>query len=156
MVLKKESEKFIGDCIKAWSGEMGHTHRSGGSDGWWCSQDEVQTYRPRSNEIVAATAYKQLVHVDLGLPEYIGGAKKAQWYGPLGKPMKSVLGILGLRNQCTYRLWLLKPDPKNLWKFVWLQWHLANLTFTLSPDIWLKGQTSLYLDIQVKHTNLFC
>ena len=52
-----------------------------------------------------------------------------------------------------YRLWLLKPNPKNLWKFVRLKQHLAYPTFTLSLDIQPKGQTSLYSDIQVKHTS---
>ena len=83
VVLKKEPQEFICHCIKAWSRETVHTHIE--AVGLTCHKaynmihlpDTLKGhFRPRSNEIVAATAYKQLVQGDLGLPEYIKKCKE--------------------------------------------------------------------------------
>ena len=65
MVMKKEPHEFICHCIKACSGEMGHAHIEGaglmGDDAhsMKCILDTLKGHcRPRSNERVAATAYK--------------------------------------------------------------------------------------------------
>ena len=80
MVLKKEHEEFIYHCIKAWSGETGQTHieSAGVTDDDVTSTkhllDTLEGYcKPRVNEIIVTTAYKQLVQGDLTftLPEYI-------------------------------------------------------------------------------------
>ena len=76
IALKKEPQEFICHCIKASSGETGQTHiESEGLTGddatsTECIPDVLEGYyKPRSNEIVVAAAYKQL-QGDLGLPEY--------------------------------------------------------------------------------------
>ena len=44
-----------------------------------CILDPLKGHcKPRSNKIVAATAYKQLVQGDYGLPKYIENANKSQ------------------------------------------------------------------------------
>ena len=112
MALKKELQEFIYHCIKAWSGETAQTHiEAAGLTG----DDATSTkhnldileghYKPRSNEIVAATTYKQLVQGDLGLPEYIEKCKEVQQHKTLRQPMTNVFGygiLLGVRNQLVY------------------------------------------------------
>ena len=78
IALKKEPQEFICHCIKAWSGKTGHAHIEAVGH---TSDNAINTKyildplkghcKPRNNRIVAATAYKQLVQEDLGLPEYI-------------------------------------------------------------------------------------
>ena len=76
MALLIEPQDIICHCTKAWSGDTGHTHIKAveltGDDAasTKCLSDTLKGHcKPRSNEIVAATAYK--VQGDLGLPEYI-------------------------------------------------------------------------------------
>ena len=83
MALKKEPQDFICHCIKALSGETGHEHLEVAGltvdnvARTKCLLDTLEGHcKPRSNEIVAATVYKQLVQGDLGLPEDIGKAKE--------------------------------------------------------------------------------
>ena len=87
MVLKKEPKDFICQCIKAMSGETGHAHIKEvsftGDDtaNTKCLLDTLEGQcKPRSNEIVTATAYKQLLQGDLWLLYYIENAKKSQLY----------------------------------------------------------------------------
>ena len=57
--------------------------------------------KPRSKEIVATMAYKQLVQEDLGLPEYIEKCKEvtaACTYGTEYKCLRNAI-LLGLRHQ---------------------------------------------------------
>ena len=81
MTLKKESQEFIYQCIRAWSGEKGHTH----IEAVVLNDANRQKFTLdaytghcilRSNKIVAATAYKQLVQGALGLPEYVEKCKE--------------------------------------------------------------------------------
>ena len=78
IALKKEPQEFICHCIKAQSGKTGQAHiKSVGLTG----NDASNTIcilgalgghcKPSINDIVAATAYKQLVQGDLDLPECI-------------------------------------------------------------------------------------
>ena len=68
MELKKKPQKFICPCIKAWLGERGHTHietvglMDDDANSTKCLLDTLKGHcKPRSNKIVAAKAYKQLV-----------------------------------------------------------------------------------------------
>ena len=108
MRLKKESQEFICHCIKAWSGETDHAHIAVGLTGdnatsTKCILDTSKGHcKPRSNEIVAATAYKQLVLGDLGLLEYIEKCKEVTAACTFGAPYDKCLRntiLLGLRNQ---------------------------------------------------------
>ena len=64
MVLKKVPQEFICQCIKAWIGEMGHAHietvclMNGNANNTKYILDNIKDdCKPRSNEIVAATAH---------------------------------------------------------------------------------------------------
>ena len=68
MARKKEPQEFICHCIKAWSQETGHTHiEVVGLTGYNVTSTKYilgiieGDCKPKSNEIVAATAYRQLV-----------------------------------------------------------------------------------------------
>ena len=74
MELKKEPVEFVCHSIKVWSGETCQTHIEAVD----LSDEDVkstkkcldvleQQCKPRSSEIVAATAYKQLVPGEMGL-----------------------------------------------------------------------------------------
>ena len=83
MALKKQPKEFICYYIKAWSGETGYAHIEAvgllGDDAniKKCILNAIEGHcEPRSYEIVAATAYKQLLQGDLGLPEYIENCKE--------------------------------------------------------------------------------
>ena len=83
MALKKKPKEFIRHCLKVWSGQTGYAHIEAvgltGDDATSikCILDTPKGHcKPRSNEVVAATAYKQLVHGDLYLPECIENCKE--------------------------------------------------------------------------------
>ena len=83
MALQNEPQDFICHCIKAWSGETSHVHIKAvdltGDDvaSTKCLLNTLDSHcKPTSNKIVAATAYKQLVQGDLGLPKYIEKCKE--------------------------------------------------------------------------------
>ena len=86
-------------------GYRSQTHRSSRSYRWHCSLESH--CKPRSNEIVAATAYRQLVQGDLGLPQYIKEMQRN--HGSiqlLGIAYNECLRndiLLGLRNQQVYK-----------------------------------------------------
>ena len=72
MALKKETKGFIYHCIKALSGKTGHTHievmglTGDNATSIKCILDTLEGHcKPRSKEIVAATAYKQQVQGNL-------------------------------------------------------------------------------------------
>ena len=83
IALKKEPQEFICHCIMAWSGEMGHAYiKTAGltddnANSTKCILDTLKGHcKPRSNETVATTAYKQLAQGDLGLPEHTEKCKE--------------------------------------------------------------------------------
>ena len=94
IALKKDPQECIFHCTKAWSGELGHAYTEAvgltGDDATStkCLLDTLEgDFKPRSNKIVAVTAYKQLVQGDLGLLEYIENAKKSQQCVPFAQHM---------------------------------------------------------------------
>ena len=115
MARKKEPQEFICHSIKAWSLETGHAHievvslTGYISTSTKCILDTLKGhYIPRSNEIVAATAYKQLVQGELFLSEYIENTKKSEWCETLlqhDKCLRNAI-LLGLRNKLVYKKWI--------------------------------------------------
>ena len=82
MAVKREPKEFICHCIKAWLGRWA-THieavylMGDNSNSMKCILDAFKIdCKCRSNEIVAATAYKHLVQGYLGLPEYMQKCKE--------------------------------------------------------------------------------
>ena len=109
MALMEEPQDFICHCIKALLGETDHAYIKAvdltGDDvpSTKCLLDTLKGHcKPRSNEIVAATAYKQLVQGDLGLLKYIRKCKDVTAACNFGtvhdKCLKNAI-LLGLRNQ---------------------------------------------------------
>ena len=124
MALKKEFYKFICHCIKAWSGETGQTHiKSVGITGddatcTKCILGALEGHcKPRSNETVAAKAYKQLVQGNIDLPEYIEMCREVtaacNFEAAYDKcPWNAIL--LGLSNQKVYEKCIEVGDQYNL------------------------------------------
>ena len=112
MALRKELQEFICHCIRAWSGETGHAHveavnRTGADvTSTKCILDTLKGHcKPRGNEKVATTAYKQLVQGDLGLQEYIEKCKEVTAACNFGTTYNKCLRnaiLLGLRIQWVY------------------------------------------------------
>ena len=78
MAMKKEPQEIHLSLHKGLVGEAGHAHIKEGDlteDNADSTKYLLETLKGhcklRSNEIVAATVYKQLVQGDLGLPAYI-------------------------------------------------------------------------------------
>ena len=85
MALKKEAQEFMCNCTRAWSGEISHTHieavglTGDDANNMKCILDVLEVHCiPKSNEILAATAYKQPVQGNLDLAEYLKNPEKSQ------------------------------------------------------------------------------
>ena len=109
MTQKKDLQEFLCHFIKAWSGETGHTHIEAvglTGDNATSTKYILDTLtchcKPRSNDIVAVTAYKQWVQEDPGLPECIEKCNNATVACSFGtaydKCWRNSI-LLGLRNQ---------------------------------------------------------
>ena len=94
IALKEECQEFMCHCIKAWLGEMGHAHieavghKGDDANNIKCILDVLKGHCiPRSNEMVTATAHKQLVQGNLGLPEYKEKCKEVKKHETLAQHM---------------------------------------------------------------------
>ena len=83
MVLRKEPQEFICHSIKTWlRGWATHSEAGGlmgdNANSMKCILNAIKSHcKPRSNKIVAAMAYIQLVQGDLGMPQYLEKYKKS-------------------------------------------------------------------------------
>ena len=111
MALNKEPQEFMHHCIKAWSGERGCTHiEAAGLTGdntisTICILGSLEDLcKPRSNEIITATACKQLVQSYLGI-EYIEKCKEVivtyNFGAEYDKCLRNAI-LLELRNKPVY------------------------------------------------------
>ena len=95
-----------------------------------CILDALKGHcRPRSNEIVAAKSYKQLVKGDVSLPEYVEKYNEVtvecNFRTAYNKCPRNAI-LLGLRKQCVYDKHIKDGDKLTSADVIWIASEVNN------------------------------